>query len=83
MDKITGQQPVYPIIIDNIYDTRVLRECTDTGLTIRQHYAGLCMQGLLAAWGNHDVTGYDDLAHDAVKAADELIAALNKEVPNV
>lgn len=51
------------------------------GLSIRAEIASRCMQGLLASWGQHDVTDYSELAHDAVLAADALIAELNKPTP--
>ncbi len=46
------------------------------GMTLRQYYAGLAMQGLLACGGN----GYADEhgAQLAVKSADALIAELEK-----
>lgn len=48
------------------------------GMTLRQHYAGLAMQGLLACPG---IDGpYDEIAAHAVNAADSLIAELAKPV---
>lgn len=51
---------------------------SEIGLTKREYIAVATMQGLLASWGNHDVTDYRELAADAVLAADKLIEALNK-----
>lgn len=63
---------------------------TTGGLTIRQHYAGLAMQGLCA---NSDLSKYafdqgfksdtirKDYARSAVHCADALIAELEKEAP--
>ena len=45
------------------------------GLTKREYFAGLVMQGLVAAKG---YGGYDGKANDSVKAADELLRALEK-----
>jgi hypothetical protein len=49
------------------------------GMSIRQYYAGLAMQGMLS---NHlmidQFGGYDIIADNAVKFADALIASLNK-----
>jgi hypothetical protein len=42
------------------------------GMTLRQWYAGLALQGLLAG---HCLGDLPSLARDAVKAADELLAA--------
>ena len=47
------------------------------GLTIREHFAGLAMQGIRAASNVH--VGCDIVAEIAVKQADALIAALNQE----
>ena len=56
----------------------------EPGITIREHYAGLAMQGMLggdyeegAHW-RHDST-YDTFAENAVCMADALIAELEKE----
>jgi hypothetical protein len=43
------------------------------GLTKREYFAGLAMQGIIA--GNLDV---DDVAHSAVKMADAVLAELEK-----
>lgn len=48
------------------------------GLTIRQHFAAMAMQGLLAASEKGDV---QDEAVVAVAYADALIVELNKEKP--
>lgn len=50
------------------------------GLTIREHFAGLAMQGMLAgenSWPESS-TSARDLAVNAVKVADALIAELAK-----
>lgn len=49
-----------------------------TGLTKFEYLAGQMMQGLLASIGQHDVTGFDEMASDAVSAAKALIKELNK-----
>jgi hypothetical protein len=50
-----------------------------TGLTKREYFAGLAMQGLLSAIGStkfeHEFQ-YEDLAMDAVASADALLAEL-------
>lgn len=46
-----------------------------SGMTLRQYYAGLAMQGLLARYGNDD----DRLANWALREADALIAELDKQ----
>ena len=49
-----------------------------TGLTKREMMATHMMQGLISAWGQHDVTSADELASDAVMMADALLAELEK-----
>ena len=47
------------------------------GLAKREMMAMHMMQGLISAWGQHDVTCFSQLASDAVLAADELLAELD------
>jgi hypothetical protein len=47
---------------------------TDGGLTKREYFAGLAMQGMARIEGN-----VEDIAHDAVKIADALLAELRKQ----
>jgi len=53
-------------------------KCAQKGLTIRQYYAGLAMQGLLAAHPEENAFNYEQTAISSVDFADALIAALNK-----
>lgn len=57
-----GKQPIF----DNQFED-------NKGLTKREYFAGLAMQGMASS----DLT-YEDIAHDAVKMADALLAELNK-----
>ncbi len=50
------------------------RTHTDGGLTKREYFAGLAMQGMARIEGN-----VEDIAHDAVKIADALLAELRKQ----
>jgi hypothetical protein len=47
---------------------------TDGGLTKREYFAGLAMQGMVMS----DLK-FEDMAHDAVKMADALLAELRKQ----
>lgn len=49
------------------------------GLTKREYFAGLAMQGLLASWPENGRLNPDKTAEHATLFADALIAALNKE----
>jgi hypothetical protein len=57
-----GKQP----ILDNQFED-------NKGLTKREYFAGLAMQGMAMS----DLK-FEDMAHDAVKMADALLAELEK-----
>lgn len=77
---ITGNDPVNPIISEETtsqysnYPDTVIRTINN-GITIRQHFAAMAMQGLLAKAASGHI---DDFAEVAVSAADALIKELNK-----
>lgn len=48
------------------------------GLTKREYFAGLAMQGLLSGPHADADCGIEGLAHDAALAADELLKALER-----
>lgn len=50
-----------------------------TGMTLRQHYAGLAMQGIMSAEGQDVVYSLEMVATRSVAIADALIAELEKE----
>lgn len=79
MSMSIANQSSFPIFLQDglSYNSHV-----DAGLTKRELFAAMAMQGLLASWGNHDVTDSGDLASDAVRAADALIAELSKPKEN-
>lgn len=47
----------------------------DSVKTLRDEFAMVAMQGLMAAWGNHDVTNYEEIASDAYSMADKMMEA--------
>ena len=50
----------------------------ETGMSLRDYFAAKALNGLLASWGEHDVTDYDEFAHDAYMAADAMLKAREK-----
>ena len=54
----------------------ITRHGTADGLTKREHFAAMAMQGLLASFGEHDVTDAGEIASDAVLFADALLDKL-------
>jgi len=79
---ITGNEPASPIFLQH----GLSNDChTDPGLTIRQYYAGLAMQGMLIqnlavdrALNEVNNSQVNALVQASVKCADALIAELNK-----
>lgn len=49
---------------------------TDKGLTKREYFAGLAMQGLLAGIPAGGIISYDEVADDARRCADALLNQL-------
>jgi hypothetical protein len=49
------------------------------GMTLREWYAGLAMQGLLASFKHDRPENIERWARDSVRIADALIAELTKE----
>ena len=75
-----GDRPAFPTKAVETWDHQVERWLTSQasqGMTLREHFAGLAMQGLLAA---NDLTPggryYENMAEDAVKFTDALLKAL-------
>lgn len=72
MSKITGDEPIN---VTNFKDG----ETNCTGLTIRQHFAAMAMQGLLNGVRRYETKDDEKrIAEMATKAADALIEELNK-----
>lgn len=72
VEENNGERPVYPITIEDNGNTTV----TYSGLTKREHFAGLAMQGLLAkegVWSSDEI-----LAQRSIEIADELLKQLEK-----
>lgn len=86
--KITGNEPANPIVnsegvISSIgfIDSSQLRFKDARGLTIRQHFAAIAMQGYIASFTGDNIGKSDDVAKRSVEYADALISRLN-EKPN-
>ena len=82
-------EPAYPVAVrrtENYMDeggygrSRIVT-VHEGGLTIREYFAALAMQGNLASWPNACELDQTAIAIDAVNLADALIAELNKEPP--
>lgn len=79
-NKITGNEPVTGLAAHKVPDGLSLKWRNGTpGLTIRQYYAGLALQGMLAYNHRPDAGGWEEIAKQSVIAADHLIEELNKQ----
>lgn len=58
--------PAYPVNSDNYANP------DSSGMTLRDHFAGLALQAIIAADGTYS---WDERARDAYKAADAMLEA--------
>lgn len=76
MENITGDEPSMPIWFEGN-----LGQMNSTGgLSIRQHFAAMAMQGFISSIKEGYQTMHRDAAEQAVEFADALIAELNKPI---
>ena len=79
-----ADKPINPIVQEeNIGQGGKILMCTEYGLTKREHYAGLAMQGLLAlpdkgTYGSFD-KAIERICEVSVKFADELLKQLENK----
>lgn len=81
-----GNKPIHPIFNDKGYPSndRVIEHADLSGLTKREYFAAKALQGLLSIYseGQESIVPNQDnvlyMAGLAVKAADELLCALDK-----
>ncbi len=67
---ITGNEFFHPLPITVDQHGNVFAQenySSNNGITLHQYYAGLAMQGMLAACRGYDTNGLDNLAKCAVK----------------
>jgi len=79
--KGIGSEPAYPAMVDVEYSkTHIMTEQTP-GLTKREYFAGLAMQGIVSQDADFIKATYDkgySIASMAVEQADALIKELSK-----
>lgn len=77
MSNENGNMPAQPTPYMDQQNSTGELYCTNEGLTKREHFAAMAMQGLLSSTA---IDSPKEFARGAVKAADALLAALsNKE----
>ena len=53
---------------------------TESGLTKREYFAAMAMQGLLSSGRRNTISSLDEVIKDSVVCAEQLIYQLNKQV---
>ena len=79
-----ADKPINPIVQEeNIGQGGKILMCTEYGLTKREHYAGLALQGLLALPDKGTFGSFDEaiewMCEVSVKFADELLKQLENK----
>lgn len=69
-------EPINSVVEDNNYEGQLIRECHYLGLTKREHFASMAMQGYRASCPDKSA---EFIAYESVADADALIAALNQQ----
>lgn len=80
---ITGNEPVMPMVMKVGDGTGPISQIVKHGITIRQYFAAMAMQGLISnqrldAEKAVSIGTANTIAWDAVKCADALINELSK-----
>lgn len=80
---ITGDEMVYPDPLRGAEQsfTNQAPETQQTGITLRQYYAGLAMQGIISMMEKVPSGVYKRTAENALLFSDALIEELNKQNP--
>ncbi len=71
-----GKDPAFPVpyVLDEVQGLKIKYE---VGLTKREYFAAMAIQGLLLKW-DFSTFAPDEFAVDALSVADSLLAALEK-----
>lgn len=78
-----GYKPVNPIVQEeNIGQREKVLICTEIGLTKREYFAGLAMQGLLLN-STYDFMESEQIAKASLKIANNLLEELERTEINV
>ena len=74
-----ANMPAAPVIVSTTLwpEQSTLTSVGTTGLTKREHFAGLAMQGVMA--NEEEYPKWSDLARASVAAADALLKALEQD----
>lgn len=78
METINGARPINPIITENAKSELI---CVEIGLTKREYFAGVALQGILSNRWSMEFGNYNEeqKAEKAIRQADELLKQLEKK----
>lgn len=78
-----GDLPINPTYQDRFdqYGEKIIRDCTSEGLTKREYFAAIAMQGILSSCFASMNPQYQHAAEDAIGFADALLEELDKPKP--
>ena len=77
MASLDGHQPAFPgKLIKRPHEHD--EDCFFPGMTMREHFAGLALQGILSHPHTTNASSWDDIAEASVQAADALVRSLHK-----
>ena len=78
-----ADRPINPIVQEEYIAGNRILQCTQAGLTKREHFAGLAMQAVISTINKPDMDSVLEIpkntAQWAVKFADELLKALESD----
>jgi hypothetical protein len=82
--KTNPNESVYPVVAEVMQNKHYtipasMMKVLSSGLTKREHFAGLAMQGLLANHELIDTVDWEWIANNSIALADNLIEELNKK----
>jgi len=79
MSNDNGDLPAEPIFNSDGFCTSITNLDGAMGLTKREHFAAMAMQGLMSRIGVDEEWNLKEYSNTAVEAADALLAALEGE----
>lgn len=71
-------KPAFPLLVNRVWNGHVVPDFYAEGMTLREYYAGLAMQGMLCG-DIHITKDFDFIIKKSIEYADTLIAELEKK----
>jgi hypothetical protein len=74
-------QPAFPVLEVKQLGDKLLLDCAAVGVSKREYFAGLALQGLIACADVKFASTAENFARHAVEIADALLSELSKTQP--